>query len=205
MGQRSWPVRAAVIAAIVLLAGLSFVAGRGQANGVAAIVGIPASAILLPLGRTWQRSWNHPPGTTYVLEAGVHRGQVLVPDVGDTIVGQAGGMLSGAEPVERGAFTRDGERWVLDGRREEPIENGEVDPGFEGDRSAYELWAGVVGLRHVAGRDAVDEPGGGRRPRRRRAGPVRRSCVRDRRCVLLMTPPGIRVAWAPPGSTGGLT
>lgn len=48
------------------------------------------------------------PGTTYVLEAGVHSRQNVVPRAGDKFIGEPGAVMSGASPIASGLFTRVG-------------------------------------------------------------------------------------------------
>jgi parallel beta-helix repeat protein len=103
---------------------------------------------------------DHPPGTAFVVAAGVHRGQSLQPRDGDRFTGEPGAVLSGAEVLDPAAFRRDADgRWVLGGREEVPRTTGETDPGFERDAANHDLWAGALRLQHVADRDAVDRPG----------------------------------------------
>ncbi len=55
----------------------------------------------------------HPPGTTFMLEAGVHRGQELQLREGDTLIGEEGAKLSGAELLAGWRF--EDPFWVHDG------------------------------------------------------------------------------------------
>ncbi|WP_370328244.1 right-handed parallel beta-helix repeat-containing protein [Euzebya sp.] len=99
------------------------------------------------------------PGTTFVVAAGVHREQTLLPDDGDVIVGEPGAVMSGAVVLDPAAFEPDGERFVLDGRTEEAFIHGQMIEGFERDAAHHELWAGRERLQHAPTRDDVDAPG----------------------------------------------
>lgn len=69
--------------------------------------------VLLPLGGHFQAIIDaHPPGTRYVVAAGVHRGATLVPKDGDVISGEPGAVLNGSLVLENWTF--DGQWWVHD-------------------------------------------------------------------------------------------
>lgn len=75
-----------------------------------------------------------PPGTRFVLAAGVHRLQSLRPRDGDTFVGESGAVLSGARLLAPEAFRRDAAgRWVADGQTQEASRS-----GFYGSTPWYE-------------------------------------------------------------------
>jgi parallel beta-helix repeat protein len=148
---------AAAAVVVVLLAGLG---GWWLGRSAGPDGRVPPGVVLLPLGADLAEVMaDRPPGTTYLLESGVHRGQVLTPRGGDVITGQPGAVLSGAIPLDPAAFEEQDGRWVLGGRTEEPEVRGETDEGFERDAYNHDLWAGPVRLQHVASREAVDGPG----------------------------------------------
>ncbi|MFN0128172.1 MAG: right-handed parallel beta-helix repeat-containing protein [Verrucomicrobiales bacterium] len=69
--------------------------------------------VTLPLGGNFQEIIDvHPPGTRYVVAAGVHRGATLVPKDGDVINGEPGAVLNGSLALENWTF--DGQWWVHD-------------------------------------------------------------------------------------------
>ena len=67
-----------------------------------------------------------PPLTTFILKAGVHRLQSIVPRNGDTFAGEPGAVLSGAKlltPVRSGSY------WVVTGQSQEGMRIGTVADG----------------------------------------------------------------------------
>lgn len=71
----------------------------------------------------------NPAGTTFRLKAGVHRLQTIRPRNGDTFVGEAGTVLSGARQLT--TFTQSGAYWVATGQTQQGIQNhGECKAGF---------------------------------------------------------------------------
>lgn len=69
--------------------------------------------VVLPLGGNLQSIIDaHPPGTRYVLSAGVHRGASIVPKDGDVISGEPGAVLNGCLVLDEWTF--DGEWWSHD-------------------------------------------------------------------------------------------
>lgn len=102
---------------------------------------------------------SHPPGTHFSVASGVHRLQMVRPRDGDRFTGQPGAVMSGAQPLDPGAFAaRDG-LWVLPGQTSESEGLGnpeiELDPGRERDAAEQDLWSGDRRLRHVDSRSAV--------------------------------------------------
>jgi hypothetical protein len=71
----------------------------------------PPSSVRLELGADWASVVAaQPPGTSYIVAAGVHRGVGLVPKDGDTITGEPGAVLNGC--LQLTEWTQDGEFWV---------------------------------------------------------------------------------------------
>lgn len=65
----------------------------------------------IPLGAHIQQIVNsHPPGTKYILAAGKHRAQSLVPKDGDVISGEPGATLNGCLLLEN--WQKDGDWWI---------------------------------------------------------------------------------------------
>lgn len=102
----------------------------------------------------------HAPGQTFVLAAGVHREQSLVPRDGDTFIGEDGAVLDGSRRLDPSAFLlRDG-LWVIGGQTQR------IDPrqpkmvaGREAEGHAEELFADGRRLVRVAGPAQLDAPG----------------------------------------------
>ncbi|WP_447971647.1 right-handed parallel beta-helix repeat-containing protein [Nitrospira sp. M1] len=59
----------------------------------------------------------HPPGTKFVLKKGVHRLQRIVPKNGNSFVGEAGAILSGARELT--GFVKKGKYWVVTGQTQQ--------------------------------------------------------------------------------------
>ncbi len=55
-----------------------------------------------------------PPGTTFLIQPGVHRSQAIRPKHGDSIVGTSGAILSGAQVIHN--FKQHGKYWVAEVR-----------------------------------------------------------------------------------------
>lgn len=104
----------------------------------------------------------HPPGTHFVLGAGVHHLQTVMPRSGDRFTGEPGAVLDGSVPVDVGSFSRVGNQWVGAGPTEDPppVEpHVEMLPGREREAVAFELWSGHRRMRHVNSAAEVDQPG----------------------------------------------
>ena len=100
-------------------------------------------------------------GTTFVLKAGVHRMQSITPKTGQTFVGEAGAILSGARVLT--SFTRSGSAWVASGQTQQGTQIGDttevcrttaVRCGFPED-----LFINSAPLKHVA---SINEGGAGK-------------------------------------------
>ncbi len=59
----------------------------------------------------------HPAGTEFLIKAGVHRGQRVVPKPGNEFVGEPGAVLSGAVVLTQ--FVREGDVWVATGQAQQ--------------------------------------------------------------------------------------
>lgn len=70
----------------------------------------------------------NPPGTTFRLNAGVHRLQTIRPRTGDRFVGVPGAALSGARQLTN--FTRSGSYWVAAGQTQQGARGGICKPAF---------------------------------------------------------------------------
>jgi parallel beta-helix repeat protein len=74
----------------------------------------------------------NPPGTAFLLKAGVHRMQQITPKSGNSFTGEAGTVLSGARLLT--GFTRSGTSWSVGGQTQQGRATDPVhcEPGFEG-------------------------------------------------------------------------
>ena len=68
-----------------------------------------------------------PFGTTFILKAGVHRLQSIVPRSGNTFVGEPGAVLSGASLLTN--FVRSGSYWIAADQTQEGARSGGVSDG----------------------------------------------------------------------------
>jgi parallel beta-helix repeat protein len=64
----------------------------------------------------------NPPGTSFLLKAGVHRLQQIKPKDGDSFLGESGAVLSGSRLLT--AFTRSGGLWTASGQSQQGRANG---------------------------------------------------------------------------------
>jgi parallel beta-helix repeat protein len=74
----------------------------------------------------------NPPGTAFLLKAGVHRMQQIDPKSGNVFAGEPGTILSGARRLTD--FTRSGAYWVASGQSQQGRSTDPVhcEPGYEG-------------------------------------------------------------------------
>jgi hypothetical protein len=108
----------------------------------------------------------HPPGTTFVLQAGVFRMQSVVPKPGDTFEGKAGTVLNGSRQLT--SFSRSGTYWIAGGQTQHGTANGRCLPAHGGCQYPEDLFFDNVPLRRVeslaqiaAGKWYFDYPTGG--------------------------------------------
>ena len=113
--------------------------------------------VVLRVGEDFQSVVDqHPAGTIYLIAKGVHREQQVIPDSGDTFLGEDGAVVSGARLLT--GWKRDQGRWYVDGQRQQgfahkltygagkPV----MEPGYEADRFPEELFVdGDRRLRRV--------------------------------------------------------
>jgi hypothetical protein len=122
----------------------------GGAAGDAGIFAAPAPfrpTIIYP-GQHIQSVVNaRPPGSTFLLKAGVHRMQTVQPRDGDTFIGEPGTILSGARPIT--TFTAGGSYWVATNQFANGAIAGECEAGFPRCGYPEELFVDDQPLRHV--------------------------------------------------------
>lgn len=118
-----------------------------------------SDAVRLELGEDLQAVVDrHPPGTTFVIAAGVHRMEQLHPRAGDVFIGEPGAVLSGARVLEAADFTRDGDVWVIGGQDQEGAARGKFLEGYERDAHPEDLFVDGRRLRHVPHRRDIEGP-----------------------------------------------
>ena len=89
----------------------------------------------------------YPPNTTYLLRAGVHRGQSIEPKDGDTFIGEDHAILNGA--LILADFTREDDLWIKTGVDLTPWYSGECVEAFPGCSSAEDVFFDDVPLLRV--------------------------------------------------------
>jgi hypothetical protein len=118
---------------------------------------LPQAGVRIPVGTEIQSVVDeNPAGTTYIIEAGIHRLQSIVPKDGDTFIGEPGAIMSGARIISEIAF--DGTRWYADGQTEDEWVAGECMVGYEGCNNSHDLYIDSLPQRHVLSADGL-EPG----------------------------------------------
>jgi parallel beta-helix repeat protein len=114
---------------------------------------IPDSAVVVePADDLAQMAAEQPEGTTFFVRSGIHRIDTVVPRAGQTFLGEAGTVLSGARLVE--GFEQRGEHWVAPQTPAGIEERGEC----ESERPcklAEELFVDGQPLRRVGSRAEV--------------------------------------------------
>ena len=104
-----------------------------------------------------------PPGTTFLLKSGIHRGQTIRPRTGDTYLGEAGTILSGATPLT--TIVRAGAWWATPGQTQDEtryrpeatrFDGWDVcQPGVARCSSLDQLFIDGQGLEHAGSLDQV--------------------------------------------------
>lgn len=94
-----------------------------------------------------------PPGTAFLLRAGVHRLQAIRPRDGDTFTGEAGAVLSGARLLT--SFARVGALYVATGQTQEGMAHGYCESDFPQCRLPEELFIDDRPLLRVGSLDDV--------------------------------------------------
>lgn len=156
------------LAAMALIAAVACTAGDGApaTDGASPSAEAAPGEVRLEVGDDFDAVQQaNPPGTTYVIATGLHRGQHVIPDDGDTFVGEPGAIVSGAVELDPAAFTaRDG-LWVMAGREEAPFTtdsgelHGQMEDGFARDAANHDLWRDDVRLQHVEALVDLDATG----------------------------------------------
>jgi hypothetical protein len=91
---------------------------------------------------------SHPPGTTFLLQSGMHRMQTIAPRVGDTFQGEPGSIISGAKLLTE--FVRDSVYWVAENQTQQRAQHGgPCMGGFPRCGYTEDLFIDNVPLLHV--------------------------------------------------------
>ncbi len=89
---------------------------------------------------------NNPNGTTFVIKAGVHRFQTIVPKTNDVFVGETAGngahlsILSGAKVLT--SFTQQGNLWVASGQTQQGVLTAYATPKCLENPNDRDFWTG---------------------------------------------------------------
>ena len=158
----SRPNRRAVGHARPLMGLLLLVAAAVQLSpGAAAAQVEPAIVQLFPGDDMQAAVDSNPVGTTFVLKAGVHRLQRIVPRDGNSFIGEPGTVLSGSRVLT--SFTRAGSLWVASDQTQQVRSHGScmylpAGERYEGCKRSEQLFIDGVPLWQVTSRSDV-EPG----------------------------------------------
>jgi len=91
---------------------------------------------------------SRPEGTTFILQAGVHRMQTITPRNNQTFIGENGTVLSGARVLT--GWQREGNLWYVTGQTQEGRPHGECRSSAPRCRHPEDLFFNSTPLLHVA-------------------------------------------------------
>jgi parallel beta-helix repeat protein len=95
---------------------LSLVSSECSSDRITSVA--PAETVVIHPGESIQQAVTaHPPGTSFLIKAGVYRMQSVVVKLGDKFAGEPGTILSGARVLTQ--FGREGTYWVVTGQTQE--------------------------------------------------------------------------------------
>jgi len=78
------------------------------------------AGVRLPVGANFQQAVDaNPPGTTFIVAAGLHRMQSVRPKDGDRFIGESGAIMSGARVLAPSQFRRVGAVWAIGGQTQQ--------------------------------------------------------------------------------------
>ena len=96
----------------------------------------------------------HPEGTRFIIKAGVHRMQTVVPKNRQIFTGEPGAIMTGAKVLTN--WHREGSLWYVDGQTQQgALSNGECEPAYPRCRYTEDLYYDGKPLRHVASKGEV--------------------------------------------------
>src|SRR4051794_15595649 len=105
-------------------------------------------AVAVPTGQAIQAAVDtRPPGTTFIIERGVHRNETVRPKTGMVFIGEDGAILSGARVLEN--WTRQATVWSIGGQTQEEPPYGECQDGSPRCDRSEDLFVDDVLQRHV--------------------------------------------------------
>ena len=90
---------------------------------------------------------SYPGGTTFYLKSGVHRLQTITPKTGDSFIGEAGTVISGARVLT--GWTRSGSYWYVGNQTQQAPTKGTCSSGYSGCIYPEDLFINGVMLQHV--------------------------------------------------------
>ncbi|MPZ48194.1 MAG: right-handed parallel beta-helix repeat-containing protein [Dehalococcoidia bacterium] len=160
VGRRPSRLRTAPVLVVLLLAGVAavwygFVSpdnGPGKEDSAPIAQVIPD--VTIEPGQPIQTIVEATPaGSVFLLKAGVHRLQQIVPRDGDIFVGETGTILSGAQVLD--GFTRDGALWFIDGQTQQGLMHGLCEAGYSACMFPEDLFVDGLLLRRVATRSEL--------------------------------------------------
>jgi hypothetical protein len=135
------------------LAGNALATDKVWTFTTAAAATVPAGTEIFPGDDIQSRVNAGAAGATFILKAGVHRGQTITPKTGQIFVGETGTILSGAKALT--SFTRSGAAWVASNQTQQGAVSGSVADGIcksTNPRCGYpeDLFINDTPLQHVA-------------------------------------------------------
>lgn len=97
------------------------------------------------------------PGTTFIIGAGIHRNQQIIPRDGDIFIGETGAILNGANLITD--FVQSGNLWIIENQTQGGWASGECLDGFPRCAHGEDLFLDDVPLLHVG---SINDVGPGR-------------------------------------------
>lgn len=114
----------------------------------AQVTDVPSNAIAIAPGTTIQHLVNiSPPGTAFLLKAGLHRLQSVQPKDGNTFLGESGAIMSGARLLT--GFLRQSNYWFVSGQTQQSSPAGECKAGYPRCGYAEDVYIDDVLQKHV--------------------------------------------------------
>ena len=121
-----------------------------------------ADDVTIHMGDNWQTIVNgNAAGTTYHIEAGVHRMQSVTPKNGDTFIGEYGAVMKGTKLLNSSSAVYDSQNnvWVFSGQTQDLLNDNQT---IGTDRRCYagnDLFVDGERQFHTNTRSEVDSPG----------------------------------------------
>jgi hypothetical protein len=144
--RNGWVSRAAAAAALI---GMLAIAAPSGAETPPTVLVAPVDDLPAIVGAS-------PPGSTFVLAAGVHRGHSVVPRDGDSYVGEPGAVMTGA--VVLSGFAREAGHWVADAPVPPGAQHGSCVAGYDACSFPEDLFVDGEMLWQVSGASDLAAP-----------------------------------------------